>query len=226
MSLLFTVSFVLPFVFAGAEEISEAPFIPEGVTDSLLIIDYSMGVILPLFMLIPLMVSSILGAHSFVTEKLSKTLEPLLASPITDNELFIGKILAILIPVLIMTYVGIIISLIGVNIITLTSYQAFYWPTITWLVGVIFIMPLISFIGVNFAILISSKAKDQQTAQQLTGIIALPLVALMMASIMGAFLVNLESIITIIGLLIVIAYLLFKASTKSFNHEGIITKWT
>ncbi|MCK7526808.1 MAG: ABC transporter permease subunit [Ignavibacteriales bacterium] len=46
----------------------------------------------PLFLIMPLMFSSVVGADSFVGERERKTMEALLYSPATDMELFLGKV--------------------------------------------------------------------------------------------------------------------------------------
>ena len=45
----------------------------------------------PLFLVLPLMVASVIAADSFAGEKERKTLEGLLYTPTTDQELFLGK---------------------------------------------------------------------------------------------------------------------------------------
>ena len=53
----------------------------------------------PFFLIIPLMVSNVIASDSFAGEKERKTIEALLATPLSDSELFLGKILASFIPV-------------------------------------------------------------------------------------------------------------------------------
>jgi ABC-2 type transport system permease protein len=48
----------------------------------------------PLFLIIPLMVSSVIAADSFAGEKERKTMEALLYTPTTDRELFVAKLLS------------------------------------------------------------------------------------------------------------------------------------
>ena len=52
----------------------------------------------PLFLIVPLMVSNVIAADSFVGERERKTLEALLYTPTTDGELLAGKILSALVP--------------------------------------------------------------------------------------------------------------------------------
>ncbi len=45
----------------------------------------------PMFLILPLMISSVLAADSFAGEKERKTVEALLYTPTTDRELFVAK---------------------------------------------------------------------------------------------------------------------------------------
>ena len=52
----------------------------------------------PFFMLIPVMASSVIASDSFAGEKERKTIEALLATPLTDGELLLGKMLTSFVP--------------------------------------------------------------------------------------------------------------------------------
>src|SRR5206468_5081018 len=52
------------------------------------------------FLIIPITGAMALAAHSVVGEKQARTLEPLLATPITTFELLVGKVLGALLPTL------------------------------------------------------------------------------------------------------------------------------
>ncbi|MCL2477336.1 ABC transporter permease subunit [Candidatus Bathycorpusculum sp.] len=57
----------------------------------------------PMFLIIPIMASSVLASDSFAGERERKTIEALLATPISDSELLLGKILVSFIPAMIVT---------------------------------------------------------------------------------------------------------------------------
>src|SRR5207247_10239886 len=61
---------------------------------------------LMLFLIIPITGAMALAAHSVVGEKQARTLEPLLATPITTFELLVGKVLGALLPTLAMASAG------------------------------------------------------------------------------------------------------------------------
>lgn len=63
----------------------------------------------PFFLIIPLMASSVIASDSFTGEKERKTIEALLATPISDSKLFLGKVLVSFIPSMMVTVASFII---------------------------------------------------------------------------------------------------------------------
>ena len=66
-----------------------------------------------LFMLVPVAIPVTIAAYSIVGEKITHSLEPLLATPITTVELLVGKCLAAVIPAILATYAAFGIFAIG-----------------------------------------------------------------------------------------------------------------
>ena len=60
----------------------------------------------PFFLIIPLMASSVIASDSFAGEKERKTIEALLATPISDSELLFGKMLVSFVPSMFVTIVS------------------------------------------------------------------------------------------------------------------------
>ncbi len=58
------------------------------------------------FIILAAILPSVIGSYSFIGEKVEKSLEPLLATPTTDDELLLGKCLAAFLPSVAATYVG------------------------------------------------------------------------------------------------------------------------
>ena len=66
-----------------------------------------------MFMIIPLAIPASMSSYSIVGEKVNRSLEPLLATPITTAELLVGKSLAAIIPALAATWIGFSIFILG-----------------------------------------------------------------------------------------------------------------
>src|SRR5205085_12619519 len=67
-----------------------------------------------LFLVTPITGAMSLAAHAVVGEKQARTLEPLLATPITTLELLVAKVLGALLPVLGICYAGLVLYFAGV----------------------------------------------------------------------------------------------------------------
>ena len=178
------------------------------------------------FVLIPAILPSIIASYSFVGEKVEKSLEPLLATPTTDGELLLGKSLASFIPCMVVTYVGAAISAIIIDAWSVTTSQigTILIPNPYWLMVIGVIAPLACIMSVEANIIVSSKVNDIRAAQQLGGLIVLPLVFLVIFASTSA---QLSTIITlvVIAALAVADIALFYLSKATFQREEILTKW-
>ena len=178
------------------------------------------------FVLIPAILPSIIASYSFVGEKIEKSLEPLLATPTTDGELLLGKSLASFIPCMVVTYVGAAISAIIIDAWSVTTSQigTILIPNQYWLMVIGVIAPLACIMSVEANIIVSSKVNDIRAAQQLGGLIVLPLVFLVIFASTSA---QLSTIITlvVIAALAVADIALFYLSKATFQREEILTKW-
>jgi len=95
----------------------------------------------PLFLIIPVMASSILTANSFAGEKERKTLEGLLFTPISMDTLFKGKVLAALIPSILLSWISFLIYGIIANILMYPMFGAMMFPNWNWIILVLWVVP-------------------------------------------------------------------------------------
>lgn len=86
----------------------------------------------PLFLSMPLMFSSVVGADSFAGERERKTMEALLYSPATDMELFLGKVLAAVIPAIALSWLTYLVYIIVVNVASYELFERVWFPLPTW----------------------------------------------------------------------------------------------
>ena len=81
-------------------------FCPQELTGGECFQIYMVNQFLILFMMMPMMIPVTIAAYSIVGEKTTRSLEPLLATPITTTELLTGKSLAAVIPAIAATWAG------------------------------------------------------------------------------------------------------------------------
>lgn len=139
----------------------------------------------PLFLVLPLMLSCVIAAEAFVGEKERKTLEALLYTPATDSELFLGKVLAALVPGIVYTWVNFAIFAVVVNISGFPIMGRIWFPTASWWSLMIFIVPAVALLGVSATVIISTRVKTFMEAYQASGVLVVFILLLMVAQATG-----------------------------------------
>jgi ABC-2 type transport system permease protein len=144
----------------------------------------------PMLLLLPLMFSSIAGADSFVGERERKTLEALLYTPASDGELFLGKVIASVVPALLLTWMSFIVYAVVVNLAGWHIMQRVWFPTAEWWPLMLWVAPAIATLGMAAAVLISSRVNTFMEAYQLTGSLVVIVLALVIAQVTGVLSLN------------------------------------
>ena len=223
MPIILGVVLPLIFIFALNSEIASGTLTHVQV---LAAVNQIVGLATMYFVLIPAILPSIIASYSFVGEKIEKSLEPLLATPTTDGELLLGKSLASFIPCMVVTYVGAAISAIIIDTWSITSPQigTLVIPNSYWLLVIGVIAPLACIMSVEANIIVSSKVNDIRAAQQLGGLIVLPLVFIVIFASTSAQL-SMVLAIAVSAALAVADIALFYLSKATFQREEILSKW-
>jgi ABC-2 type transport system permease protein len=174
--------------------------------------------------LIASILPSIIASYSFVGEKIEKSLEPLLATPTTDGELLLGKSLAAFIPCIAVTFLGAAISAPIIDYWSYTRLGLILIPNLYWVLVIGIIAPLSCIMSVEANIIVSSKVNDIRAAQQLGGLVVLPLVFIVIFASTSAQLSIWLAIVVSVALAVA-DVALFYLSKKTFQREEILTKW-
>jgi ABC-2 type transport system permease protein len=178
--------------------------------------------LLPFFLLLPLMVAAMLAADSFAGEKERKTLEALLYTPTTDRELFIAKTLSGWLAAVAVALGGFVLYIINVNAAAWSQMHQIFFPNALWLVLVFWVVPALSGLGVGLMVVVSARAQGFQDANQMAGLVVLPIVALFYAQMAGAIFLNI-SIMLLIGLIVwLIAGVLIWLGSRSFHRNRLL----
>ncbi|MCB0231460.1 MAG: ABC transporter permease, partial [Anaerolineae bacterium] len=130
----------------------------------------------PLFLIVPLMVSNVIAADSFVGERERKTLEALLYTPTTDGELLAGKILSALVPAVVVSLVGYLIYTVTADLAAAQIIGRALFPNPLWNVLVLWVAPAAAGLGLTSMMLVSVRAKTFQDAYQTGSLVVLPIV--------------------------------------------------
>lgn len=176
------------------------------------------------YLMIPAILPLMIAAYSIIGEKEIKSLEPLLATPITIQELLLGKSLsAIAIPVF-ATWLCYGLNVLIV-IFTAPAPVFTYMARPAWLLGIGLLSPLLAFLSVLLGIIISSRVNDTRVAQQLGGLIVLPIVAGSIVVLLGQLYITLLHIVLTLIMLASITLIVYIIAIDLFERENILTKW-
>ena len=168
---------------------------------------------------------TIIASYSFIGEKLEKSLEPLLATPTTDGELLFGKSLGAFIPCIGATYIGDLIFVIVIDGWSIINLGTLLLPTVYWALVTGIVIPLACVLSVEANIIISSRVNDIRAAQQVGGIIILPLLVLIVLPSVMQIVPMVTLALILSGGLTIADIGLFYLSKATFQREEILTKW-
>lgn len=178
------------------------------------------------YLIMPVFVPILVSSHAIAGEKERRTLEPLLASPVTSLELMIGKSLASLVPALAICLVAFASLCVAIDIVAWPMGQGLLLPNGMWLFGVGVISPLFAFFGNGIAVLISARVNDSRLAQQMAGLFVLPLVGLAGGQF-GGFLKAGGAYYAVLGLFVLLLDVaLVWVTVRLFDRERLMSRWT
>lgn len=178
----------------------------------------------PLFLIVPLMVSSVLAADAFAGEKERRTLESLLHLPVRDRELYYAKVGAAVAPAIAVSWVGFALFAVVANAVAWPVLHRVFVPTALWLVVILWVAPAVAFLGMGVMVRVSVRARTAQEANQLGGTIILPLIFLAVGQSTGLLLVTVPLAVGIGAAIWGVAGLLLARGAARFSRDRIAVR--
>jgi uncharacterized membrane protein SpoIIM required for sporulation/ABC-type transport system involved in multi-copper enzyme maturation permease subunit len=166
----------------------------------------------------PISVSLVIALESFVGEKERYSLEPLLSSPLTDMQLYIGKTLAAMIPPLFAAYLGIAVYLSGLRL------------TLGWTGDPILVIQIVALTTVqaltmvSAAVVVSTQATSVRAANLLSSFIIIPFSLLIQGESMVMFWAQYDVLWWILFALLLLTLVLVRMGVQLFNREELLGK--
>jgi ABC-2 type transport system permease protein len=198
---------------------------PAGLHPSDCIQVFMISQFMMLFMLVPVAIPVTIAAYSIVGEKTTRSLEPLLATPITTFELLVGKCLSAVIPAVLATYSAFGIFAAGAWLIVANKILLTALLDARWLIAIFLVGPLLALMAVSFALMVSSRVNDPRVAEQVSMVIIVPVLAGFFGQVAGLFVLN-RQIISIVALvMLLLDGLMVYLATRVFQRELILTRW-
>ncbi len=178
-----------------------------------------------LFLMMPLMVPVTIAAYSIVGEKIMRSLEPLLATPVSTAQLLLGKGLAAALPGIVMTWFSYALFLVFARLFAVSDRVFSVFVNPMWLIAMFVLSPLLTVMAVNVGIIVSSRTSDPRAAEQLGSLIILPLMVLFIGVMAGFIMLSATTFwLSSLIVLVLDAGLLYLGVTL-FQRETILTRW-
>ncbi len=157
---------------------------PEGRTG------YALAVFLfaPVAVIVPLTISTAVGAATIVGEREKGTGEFLANSPADVKEIYVGKLIASLLPGYMTTAIGFGMYSVVVNLTVGPEVGGWFFPTAQWWVMILWVLPPFLAICLSLVLRLSAKVQSTAAAQQASGLISLPLIMLAYGQATGVLL--------------------------------------
>ena len=186
---------------------------------------FMMNEFMLLFMMVPLIIPINIAAYSIVGEKTTRSLEPLLATPISTVELLLGKGLAATIPAVLATWLCFGLFLLFAPLAGATPAVMSYILSPIWLIGVLAIGPLFAVASVIVALIVSSRVADPRVAEQISAVVIMPVLVILFAQIAGIVILDVQAMILGVLVMIAIDIGLIALAAQLFQREVILTRW-
>jgi len=164
----------------------------------------------------PLSFSLVIALEAFVGEKERKSLEPLLATPLTDGQLYFAKMLASLIPPVLGSYLGITVYL------TAMYFTRGWHPSLHFVILVVCLTTAKAIVMVSGAVVVSSQTTSVRAANLLASFIIIPMTLLVQVESIIMFWANYSVLWWFVLLLAAVNLLMVRMGIKLFDREELL----
>jgi len=175
-------------------------------------------------LLIPITLPVYIAAHSIIGEKETRTLEPLLASPVSTGELLLAKGFAAAAPAVVINWMAFSIVLGGVALIAPPAVLG-YAVRDVWVIGMLLFSPLLALFSVMLGVLVSSRVNDPRTAQQISSVFVMPLILISLMVLMGKAFLTVPLVLAGAAVALAADILVLFLAIRVFQRETILTRW-
>jgi len=164
----------------------------------------------------PMSFSLIIALETFVGEKERRSLEPLLGTPLTNTQLYFGKMLAALVPPLLASYLGMAVYLVSLY------FNVGWKPEPQLLAQTIVLTTVQGLIMVAGAVVVSTQVTSVRAANLLASFIIVPMALLIQGEAAALFWGNHVGLWWLALALFITALMLMRMGVRIFNREELM----
>jgi ABC-2 type transport system permease protein len=177
-----------------------------------------------LLLLVPVVASMALATHAIIAEKQARSLEPLLATPLSTAELLAAKTLTPLAFAVILMWATLVLYIAGIWVFAEPGvWRSLLSPRSLLMFGLL--GPLAALAALLLSVIVSSRVNDARSAQQLASLIILPISAAFVVQMIRFTVVGNTVLISTTAALALLNVVLLWIGVRVFQREQILTKW-
>jgi ABC-2 type transport system permease protein len=176
------------------------------------------------FLLMPAYIPLSIATFSIIGEKQARSLEPVLAAPIRTVELLGGKAIAALVPGVLAGWVTYVAFVLLASVV----YGRALFGVVTdgsWLAGVFLLGPAVGLSSVVAGVIVSARVNDPRVAQQIGGVVIVPVVGLVLVQATGTLLVGPVGYVLMSLVVLAVSLVGLRIGVRLFDREAILTRW-
>lgn len=183
---------------------------------------------IPFFLMVvgffPISISLVIALETFVGEKERRSLEPLLSTPLSSTELYIGKTLAAMFPPLFASLSGMTFYL-----VLSLSGEVLWRPPVMLLTQIYLLTIVQALVMVAGAVVVSSQTNSTRAANLLASFIILPMAFIVIGESAIMFIApdansptGIQALWAIIGGMFIVAVMFLRVGNSIFNSEELL----
>jgi ABC-type Na+ efflux pump permease subunit len=178
----------------------------------------------PFFLIIPIMASSVIASDSFAGEKERRTIEALLATPMTDGELLLGKSLVSFVPSILVTGTSFLLYSVVVDLLTYDIYGRLLLPNLEWILLIFGLAPAVALAGIGLTVIISARVSGFKEAQQISAVLVVPILLMLFAQASGIMIFGYLMVGALTLIFLLVDLLLLRLGVRVFQRDKILTQ--
>ena len=183
---------------------------------------FAVYLLAPVAIIVPLTISSAVGANTIVGERERGTGEFLAHSPLSEQEIYLGKLIGSLIPGYLATIVGFALYSLIVNLVVGPQIGGWFFPTAGWWILIFWVVPPFIAMALSVVLRMSARVRSAAAAQQASTLVTLPIILLSYAVSTGLVYSQAASAL-VVGLVAwIFAYVGLRSGMKAVKRERLL----
>jgi len=177
------------------------------------------------FLAMPAFLPVLIASQSVAGEKERRTLEPLLATPVTALDVVLAKSLAAVIPAMAITLLSFLAFAGGADLLCAEALGRWPLPDAHFAFCLLVLAPLLSFFANCVSVTISARVGDVRLAQSLAGLTVMPIFSVLALQFAGVLTLGGWAYPACAVVALILDLALLRLAVSMFDRDRLLTRW-